>query len=68
MMVCIVMWGLYADYAVVVQWGILYICSVAGIFLKGHLSVMQSVCILVLLVTLLIALSSYEVSVLTLLS
>ena len=37
-----------------------YMCSVAGIFVQGHMLVMLNVCIPVLLVTLLIALSSHE--------
>ena len=43
-------------------------CNVGGIFVQGHMPVMQSVCILVLLVTLLMAVSSYEIYILTELS
>ena len=53
------MWGLYED------------CSgtcthnVAGIFDQGHMPVMWNICIPVLQVTLLIAVHSYEVYILT---
>ena len=40
------------------------LCNVAGIFIQGHMSEMCNVCILMLLVTLLIALSLYEVHIL----
>ena len=36
-------------------------CNVAGMFVQGHILVMLNIFILVFLVTLLIALNSYEV-------
>ena len=40
-------------------------CNVGGIYIQGHMLVMWNVCIPVLLVTVLIALSSYEGDILT---
>ena len=59
--ICTVMWGPYGDYS---KSAVGYICNVAGIFVQGHLPVMWNTCKPVLLVTLLIAVSSYEVYIL----
>ena len=40
-------------------------CNVAGIFVQGHMPVICNVCFPVLLVTLLIILSTYQVYILT---
>ena len=40
-------------------------CNVADINVQGHMPIMLNVCILVLMITLLIAVSSYEVFKLT---
>ena len=42
--------------------------DVVGMYVQGHMPIMWNVCILVLLVTLLIVLRSYEVHILTYLS
>ena len=51
---CGVMRGIYIDYI------INEVCNVVGIFVQGHVPVMWNVCIPVLLITLLIAVISYE--------
>ena len=38
-----------------------YMCSVASIFVQGHMPIMLSVCITVPLITFLIPVSSYEI-------
>ena len=45
-----------------------YMCDVAGIHVQGHMLIIWNVCIPLLVVTLLIALSSYEVYIVILLS
>ena len=54
------MWGIYGDYS-----SGRYMCNVAGIFVQGHVPVMWNICIPVILVTLLFAVSSYGVYILT---
>ena len=54
------MGGLYVDYH---SWALGHMCHVADIFVEGHLPKMLNICISVFLVTLLVALNSYEVSI-----
>ena len=58
---CAGMWGLYVDSS---RTAVGHVCNVAGILLQGHMPVMWNVCMSVFMVTLFIALSSYEIDIL----